>query len=623
MVTRELLATYYHKPSADSLAALLQTSAHPVYNICFQVLRHRQDAEDTSQRVLLKIVEELRGGQKIEQFDHWLYRVAFTTALDARTQRARRAVHENRKALMSDTEYAHNDLRNSVLKAVAGLDDEACCLIVQHFFEARSLGDIARERGVSKMAVWKRVERAKDALRHSLQGVGALTAAAHMGEVFGAMTPTSAPPHLVSSAILQKAAEVAAARTAQLGGMAMAAKGISIATFATLAILLFVGGTGGALVLSSTLGEPPSTMGRPRQAPETGVKLAKGTPLPTEIGPKTAGIQETASAPPAPPQATVAALKSIRDLLREANATNEKEKGSARARDLYRRLLEEWSALRPTALAYAPEILAFLRERENEDIVSDLVGLVVNMVKQSGCYQGPGQDPQVPREVIKGLGEMLLSGSREQKFAVLHWLGNVQGDGKEMLADVFLTFLQSEREPKVLTAALMWRLDDLDNLDIRAKLEQRLDIVRNLWQNFNSVGLRAECLGCVAPMKSPAANELFLEKMQEILQDKKASLHGFIEPLRSRLANIALGEEDRYLPILKSALTRSSNADDFGDFLCGALHLPPTKAVAILEEARPSAPNASIKSRVERTLELLRGGETRIEVLYDTLRPIP
>ena len=623
MITRDLLLTYYLQPSSDSLAALLQASAHPIYNICFHVLRHRQDAEDAAQRVLLKVVEEIRGERKLERFDYWLYRVALNTALDARTQRARRAIHENRKAIMSNPECTQNNLRDSVVEAVAGLDEEASCLIVQHFFEARSLGDIAGERGVSKMAVWKRIDRAKEALRRSLQGAGAMAAAARMDEVFGSISPTSAPPALVSPAILEKAAEVAAARAALLGGMAMAAKGVSIATFVTIAILLFVVGAGGALVLSSTLGAPPSAMVRPRQATEAGDKLANATPLPTEMESKTAEILKTETVPTAPPEAMVARLKSIKDLLREANATNEKEKGSPRAKDLYRRLYEEWGALRPSALANAPELLAFLREPENEDILSDLVGLVVNMVRQTGSYVGPGQEPQLPREVIEGLGEMLSGGSREQKIAVLNWLTNVEGDGKEVLSDVFLILLRSERDPEVLTAALMWRLDNLDNLDIRSKLEQRLDIIRSLWQNFSSVGFRAEVLGCVAPMKSPAANELFLESMQEILQDKKASLHGFIEPLRSRLANIALGEEDRYLPILKTALTRSSNADDFGDFLSCALHLPPTKAVAVLEEARPRSPNASIQTRVDRTLELLRGGETRLEVLYDTLRPIP
>src|SRR5258708_907892 len=301
MITRDLLETYYHQSSADSLAALLQASALPIYNICFHVLRHRQDAEDAAQKVLLKVVEEIRGERKIERFDHWLYRVALNTALDARTQRARRAIHENRKALLRDTEYAQNDLRDSVVEAVAGLDDEACCLIVQHFFEARSLGELAGERGVSKMAVWKRIERAKDALGRSLQGAGAIAAAARMGEVFGAMTPTpSASPDLVSPAILEKAGEVAAARAALLGGVATASKGVSIATFATIAILLFVGGAGGGLVLSSTLGASPSTMVRWAEPPEAGVPRAKPSPSTGGIVPKTPQTPSPPSPPPTP-----------------------------------------------------------------------------------------------------------------------------------------------------------------------------------------------------------------------------------------------------------------------------------------------------------------------------------
>ena len=638
MITRDLLETYYHQSSADSLAALLQASALPIYNICFHVLRHRQDAEDAAQKVLLKVVEEIRGERKIERFDHWLYRVALNTALDARTQRARRAIHENRKALLRDTEYAQNDLRDSVVEAVAGLDDEACCLIVQHFFEARSLGELAGERGVSKMAVWKRIERAKDALGRSLQGAGAIAAAARMGEVFGAMTPTpSASPDLVSPAILEKAGEVAAARAALLGGMAMASKGFSIATFATIAILLFVGGAGGGLVLSSTLGASPSTMVRLTEAPEAGDKRAKASLSTNGIGPKTAGIVQTASDPSAPTEAMVARLKTVGGLLREANAAGRKEKDSARAYDLYGRLYEEWSAFRPEALAHAPLLLAFLRERENEDIVSDLVGLVVNMVRQglspsgSGGFLGPGEDPQVPREVIQGLGEMLLSGSKEQKIAVLHWLQEIRGDGKEVLADMWLTLLWSERQPEVLISALASTgyglgLDDPNNVAKvqMAKLEQRLDVVRAIWQNSTEVKVRAASLEVLAQTKSPAANELFLEKMQEILQDKNAPIAECIGPLACRLAKLVLGQEERYLPIVKTVVTRITNAEDFEQFLLFCpLSLPPTKAIAILEEARPRSPNASIQSRVDRTLDLLRGGETRTDVLSDALNGTP
>jgi hypothetical protein len=375
---------------------------------------------------------------------------------------------------------------------------------------------------------------------------------------------------------------------------------------------------------------------RPRQASEAGDERAKAPPLSTGIDPKTAGILQTSSLPTAPPEAMAARLKSVGGLLREANAAGRKE-DSARANDLYGRLYEEWSAFRPTALANAPVLFAFLRERENEDIVSDLVGLVVNMVRQGltpsggGGFLGPGEDPQVPREVIQGLGELLLAGSRQQKIAVLKWLQDVRGDGNEMLADAWLTLLGSERESEVLFSALLSALNgqgEVDPNDVakaqRAKFEQRLDVVRSIWQNSIDVKVRSASLEFLATTKSQAANELFLEKIQEILLDKNASMEQCIGPLACRLEKLALGQEDRYLPILKTAMTRITSAEDFERFLLFCpLSLPPAKAIAILEEARPRSPNASIKTRVDRTLDLLRGGETRSDVLSEALNGTP
>ena len=81
MITRVLFQEYQNRPSPDALVSLLRACADPVYNFCFQVLRHRQDAEDAAQIVLLKLIAELPSARDIDRFDRWMYRVAINTAL--------------------------------------------------------------------------------------------------------------------------------------------------------------------------------------------------------------------------------------------------------------------------------------------------------------------------------------------------------------------------------------------------------------------------------------------------------------------------------------------------------------------------------------------------------------
>jgi len=92
--------------SPDLLLALLKTQQDRVYNLCFQVLRHAEDAEDAAQKVLLKLVEGLGALPDAAALRRWLYRVCVTTALDVRTERSRRRAREREVALMNPIQSA-------------------------------------------------------------------------------------------------------------------------------------------------------------------------------------------------------------------------------------------------------------------------------------------------------------------------------------------------------------------------------------------------------------------------------------------------------------------------------------------------------------------------------------
>src|SRR5437867_5532276 len=99
---------WQQQPNRETLLRLLVESQHSVYNACFQVLRHPQDAEDAAQEVLLEILDGINAIPDLPSFKRWLYRVSFHTAVDFRRKRTRRAAHEQRAALMNDPVPADN-----------------------------------------------------------------------------------------------------------------------------------------------------------------------------------------------------------------------------------------------------------------------------------------------------------------------------------------------------------------------------------------------------------------------------------------------------------------------------------------------------------------------------------
>lgn len=145
----------------------LEAYQDAVYAICYQVLRHAQDAEDAAQEALAKAARRLGSVRDRDRLGGWLYRVAFRSALDLKRRR-QRAWSRERAAVAGRAQDAGaglQDLQEEVERALAKLDEVSRAYVVEHYYGGRTLREIAEARGISEQAVWKRIERAKERLR--------------------------------------------------------------------------------------------------------------------------------------------------------------------------------------------------------------------------------------------------------------------------------------------------------------------------------------------------------------------------------------------------------------------------------------------------------------------------
>jgi DNA-directed RNA polymerase specialized sigma24 family protein len=68
---------------------VVEAHAVLVWGVCWQVLRHREDVEDVFQATFLILARKCASIRASDSAAGWLYRVAFRTALAARTRRRR------------------------------------------------------------------------------------------------------------------------------------------------------------------------------------------------------------------------------------------------------------------------------------------------------------------------------------------------------------------------------------------------------------------------------------------------------------------------------------------------------------------------------------------------------
>lgn len=221
-ISTELFLEYKKRPGKTALARLLERHQDAVYSLCLQVLRHPQDAEDACQDILLEVAHQVDAIEEPTKFAGWLYRTALHTALDVKRKRGRQRVREARALRPSEAESSLPASDEALQEGLAGLDDTSRMLVLEHYFSRRPLRELAEERGCSEVAVWKRIQSARERLRKTL-GRAALP-------VLGAMSKISLPAGLLRKALGLR------------GGLAMAAKAGT--TLAIVVPLMLVGAAG-------------------------------------------------------------------------------------------------------------------------------------------------------------------------------------------------------------------------------------------------------------------------------------------------------------------------------------------------------------------------------------------
>lgn len=79
--------TYYVKRIQDGdnecFACLLDKYSRSVFNLIYRIVANREDAEELTQDVFLKVYRSVLSFREDSAFSTWLYRIAYNTAISA------------------------------------------------------------------------------------------------------------------------------------------------------------------------------------------------------------------------------------------------------------------------------------------------------------------------------------------------------------------------------------------------------------------------------------------------------------------------------------------------------------------------------------------------------------
>ncbi|MEM7624050.1 MAG: sigma-70 family RNA polymerase sigma factor [Planctomycetota bacterium] len=182
----DLLRRYIDADDAEAFAQLVRRHTSLVYFTCLRVLGDRERAEDAAQETFQRL---MRHPEKVSHsLSAWLHRVATRHSIDVlrsdTARRRRERAYQDRLERRRKPAEPWSDVSAQVDEALAKLGDAERAMLVEHFMRGRSQAELAREAGVSKATMCRRMEAALAALRKRMGG----TAALGVGTLVGAWT---------------------------------------------------------------------------------------------------------------------------------------------------------------------------------------------------------------------------------------------------------------------------------------------------------------------------------------------------------------------------------------------------------------------------------------------------
>ena len=170
---------------AEAWGDLYQQYASAIFRFCRRALPTREDAEDATMEVFMKVRDKLAQYDATRPFTAWLYRVAANHCWDILRRRKIRQDKETEE--VDDLPLEHPDpnqldrlieqrTSEEVRRALDKLGPRARMALVMRYYSDMSYDEIADELGVRRAFVGVVLLRARHELRHALEGTGALAA---------------------------------------------------------------------------------------------------------------------------------------------------------------------------------------------------------------------------------------------------------------------------------------------------------------------------------------------------------------------------------------------------------------------------------------------------------------
>lgn len=145
-----------------------------IYNMCYYLLKNKEDALDASQEVCIKIYKSINKFKGDSKFSTWIYRITYNTCLDYIKKRKDELSYEDvistDNNIESRTEgiIEARELKFELKRCILKLNNDFKTVIVLRDIEGLSYQEIAEVLNIEVGTVKSRLNRAREAFKGEL-----------------------------------------------------------------------------------------------------------------------------------------------------------------------------------------------------------------------------------------------------------------------------------------------------------------------------------------------------------------------------------------------------------------------------------------------------------------------
>ena len=161
------------KGNLEAFEKVYRATSDFIYNVAYRVTNNKEDAEEVSQDVALKIYNKLPSFRFRSSFKTWAYRIAVNAAINAykrkSKEKGRRADYDDTVALKTSYDIRQESIDReddeALLKSMLDIlnPDQRTCVILKDI-EGLSYKEVAEVLKININTVRSRLKRAREAL---------------------------------------------------------------------------------------------------------------------------------------------------------------------------------------------------------------------------------------------------------------------------------------------------------------------------------------------------------------------------------------------------------------------------------------------------------------------------